>query len=449
MLTPINPTRHHANSLETAPRQTTANPGDPAGFASLLRQRQAAPAPPTASPPLAKVTADAQAPANQTHNGAQSTPPSTSDPAAAPAEGDGDGDATPHPTPTTPRQRTALKLRHGETDGRAAVREATPARGNHALPATEGAADEAEAANARASVDPSASPGNLPHANPPLEPCVMHWFAGQQRASDAAEADAATATASSAAAGEAAEITPTDTPNRASRTAGLGPNLDLDPKDKPVHARGLADDMAASARAFSSASAQPVMDETKTQLAVHAAAPAIPTATSAAFAAIASPTNAVDTATAATAATIVAPMTSPDFAQELGLTLGVFARAGVQHAELHLNPTEMGPVSVQIAIDGNQARIDFGADLAATRHAIEQGLPALASALTDAGFTLAGGGVSQHAGQSQSGPSSGERGGRGLVEPDARFRKISSDGLASVASAARRAAASGGVDVFA
>ena len=53
----------------------------------------------------------------------------------------------------------------------------------------------------------------------------------------------------------------------------------------------------------------------------------------------------------------------------------------------------MGPVSVQIVMDGTQARIDFGADLAATRHTIEAGLPELASALRDAGFTLVGGGV--------------------------------------------------------
>ena len=44
----------------------------------------------------------------------------------------------------------------------------------------------------------------------------------------------------------------------------------------------------------------------------------------------------------------------------------------------HLNPTEMGPVSVQIVVDGTQARIDFGADALATRQAIEAGLPELA-----------------------------------------------------------------------
>ena len=65
----------------------------------------------------------------------------------------------------------------------------------------------------------------------------------------------------------------------------------------------------------------------------------------------------------------------------------------MQQAELHLNPAEMGPVSIQIALDGSEARIEFGADLAATR--APSSAPARARrALRDAGFTLAGGGVS-------------------------------------------------------
>ena len=90
------------------------------------------------------------------------------------------------------------------------------------------------------------------------------------------------------------------------------------------------------------------------------------------------------------------PVYSPDFPQAMGAQLTVLAQGGVEHAELHLNPADMGPVSVQIAIEGAQARIDFGADVASTRQAIEASLPELASALRDAGLTLSGGGVSQH-----------------------------------------------------
>ena len=89
---------------------------------------------------------------------------------------------------------------------------------------------------------------------------------------------------------------------------------------------------------------------------------------------------------------------APDFTAAFGLQVSVLARHGVHKAELHLNPAEMGPVSVQIVVDGTQARIEFGADVLATRHAIEAGIPELASALREAGLTLHGGGVSPHAG---------------------------------------------------
>ena len=116
----------------------------------------------------------------------------------------------------------------------------------------------------------------------------------------------------------------------------------------------------------------------------------------------------------------------------------------MQQAELHLNPTDMGPVSVQITMDGTQAHVAFGADQAATRHAIEAGLPQLASALSDAGYTLAGGGVSQHAG--------GRSGGQGQASSDPgerRGRSASAESVGRVATTARRIVRQGGVDLFA
>lgn len=91
------------------------------------------------------------------------------------------------------------------------------------------------------------------------------------------------------------------------------------------------------------------------------------------------------------------PLHAPDFAQALGAQVSVLAKDGVQQAELHLNPADMGPISVQIEIDGAQARVDFQAHAAQTREVIERGLPELASALREQGLTLSGGGVSQQA----------------------------------------------------
>lgn len=91
------------------------------------------------------------------------------------------------------------------------------------------------------------------------------------------------------------------------------------------------------------------------------------------------------------------PLFDPGFASEMSARLSVLAADGVQEAQLHLNPAEMGPVAVQIVVEGQQAQISFHAEQADTRAVLEQSLPDLAAALRDAGLTLSGGGVFQQA----------------------------------------------------
>ncbi|MFM2340708.1 MAG: hypothetical protein RLZZ592_361 [Pseudomonadota bacterium] len=85
------------------------------------------------------------------------------------------------------------------------------------------------------------------------------------------------------------------------------------------------------------------------------------------------------------------PVGHPDFADEVAAHVVQHAhwtRQGVSEVTLHLNPVEMGPVSVRIAIEGGVASVDFGATQAATRHQLEQSLPALAAALGEDGLSL-------------------------------------------------------------
>ena len=152
----------------------------------------------------------------------------------------------------------------------------------------------------------------------------------------------------------------------------------------------------------------------------------------------------LDAAASAPPLTVATPVDSPDFAAAFGLQVSLLAKDGVQQAELHLNPADLGPVSIHIALTGSEARIDFGADLAATRHAIEQGLPELASALRDAGFTLAGGGVSQHAGE-RPGSDDGSAGDRHRHRRLAPIAAVDAPSLARAA----RAAGAHGVDLYA
>ena len=90
---------------------------------------------------------------------------------------------------------------------------------------------------------------------------------------------------------------------------------------------------------------------------------------------------------------IAAAVDTPAFAPALAHQIGWLVRDGVSLASLHLNPPELGPVSVQIVVEGRQAHVDFGAEMALTRSAIEDSLPRLASAMQEIGLTLSGGGV--------------------------------------------------------
>jgi flagellar hook-length control protein FliK len=94
-------------------------------------------------------------------------------------------------------------------------------------------------------------------------------------------------------------------------------------------------------------------------------------------------------------ATIAATPSSAAFGEELGAQVALFVRNGTETARLHLHPAELGPVTVRIQLEGQQAQVHFAAEVPATRQALEQAWPALAGQLADSGITLAGGGVSE------------------------------------------------------
>ncbi len=143
---------------------------------------------------------------------------------------------------------------------------------------------------------------------------------------------------------------------------------------------------------------------------------------------------AANTAPAAPARTFAAELAqavgSPEFAPALGSQLTLLLRQGVQEAQLSLNPADMGPISVQIQMDGQGAHIDFTAAHAATRSALEASLPALASALNEAGFTLTGGGVFQQSARQDGGNGRGGNNpsGRGTGAPDGPLPALSGVG---------------------
>lgn len=156
-----------------------------------------------------------------------------------------------------------------------------------------------------------------------------------------------------------------------------------------------------------------------------------------------------EAAPAPAAGQVHAALHSPGFAPELAANVSLLAADGVQHAELQLNPADMGPVAVQIVVDGGQAQVSFHALHAETRQALEQSLPDLAAALQGQGLTLSGGGVFQQAPRDTQGGSDDTRGG------DDRSSSRASGGAGSPVTAAGSAAstavrrAAGLLDTFA
>lgn len=88
---------------------------------------------------------------------------------------------------------------------------------------------------------------------------------------------------------------------------------------------------------------------------------------------------------------------SEAFPAALGAQLSTWVSEGVEHAVLELNPRELGPIEVHIALRDGATRIELGSDVASTRDALNQALPQLADALGDVGLALAGGQVSDQA----------------------------------------------------
>jgi len=123
-------------------------------------------------------------------------------------------------------------------------------------------------------------------------------------------------------------------------------------------------------------------------------------------AAAATPAWAAVGASPSSQAQVQASPGTPAFAAETSAQISFFARQGVEHARLHLHPADMGPVTVQIQLDGLAATVNLTAENAQTRAALESALPQLAGSLREAGLTLSGGGVFDRS-PGQSTPSNG------------------------------------------
>ncbi|MEP7303126.1 MAG: flagellar hook-length control protein FliK [Caldimonas sp.] len=413
-------------------------------FAELLRQNRLAEAPKSSEPsstpdPVRQMPNAAHAQAQDgASSGARAAANASAQRDANQARARSAGASRPTARSTVPPVRPAgpAEEASGAQDEQGA--EGTPASADSAVPAGAPAGARPEPAP-RAAADGGASTGATgPQADSPARPATP---AAAGEAADGGDATTATATAAPGSMTAGAREPRGGLPGAVAEAAakrGVAAAATAWAAIREADAAGTAGatfaETLAESKAQSPAPPSSLLEPGSPLAAAGAAPLAEPArpATPGAQGAVAS-------------ANLPVPVDSPEFAAAFGLQVSSLARDGVQHAELHLNPAEMGPVSIHITLEGSQARVDFGADLAATRQAIETGLPELASALRDAGFTLAGGGVAEH---------SRPGGGRGDdADPDRpTARRSGASTLARLDAAAQRATARtavGGIDLYA
>lgn len=103
------------------------------------------------------------------------------------------------------------------------------------------------------------------------------------------------------------------------------------------------------------------------------------------------------------------PISQKQWGNEFSQKITWMATQQDQHAELHLNPAQLGPVDVVIKVSGDQATAQFTSAHAAVREVIEQSIPKLREMLADNGIMLGNTTVSDQAPREQRGEFGNQR----------------------------------------
>ena len=148
-------------------------------------------------------------------------------------------------------------------------------------------------------------------------------------------------------------------------------------------------------------------------------------------------------------ATLGTPVFSPQFPAALSEQVAFSLREGLSHVELNLTPTELGPVRIEMTLDGAQASISFACASADTRAAIEQSLSTLRDMLDREGVSLAqtdiGSGFSGRPGDPEARGAAARERPRGSADPSATPAESHASEPRPQGAGARR----GAIDLFA
>lgn len=140
---------------------------------------------------------------------------------------------------------------------------------------------------------------------------------------------------------------------------------------------------------------------------------------------------------------VEAPVGSRAWVDEASEKIHLLVKENHQHAEIRVNPAELGPIEIQIAMVQGEASISFSADHADTRNALETALPRLKELLADSGISLSGAFVgTDRRPPSQPAPIP-------MEDSNSKSARIAEPTIDSLSVFSRRAAIKSAVDLFA
>lgn len=88
-------------------------------------------------------------------------------------------------------------------------------------------------------------------------------------------------------------------------------------------------------------------------------------------------------------ASLATPVTDPEWGGELTQKITWMSGRGIQAAELHLNPADMGPVEVRISVQNDQTTVQFNVQNAGVRELLESNVHRLREMMDSNGVELA------------------------------------------------------------
>jgi flagellar hook-length control protein FliK len=133
---------------------------------------------------------------------------------------------------------------------------------------------------------------------------------------------------------------------------------------------------------------------------------------------------------------------TPEFAQDVTEHVSWMVGNNLNGAKLEVNPAQLGPIEVRIAVQGNQAQVTLTAHSAVTRDALEASSPKLREMLGAQGFAQVSVDISQRSFQDRPTPAQTYE-----WQPPTE-RSVSAAAVTSVAAAAPRSS-SGVLDAYA